>query len=143
MIELAAALEATPLAQFLKASRWVYPLVNAGHVLGLALLVGAVVPMDVGVLRGRAGVLWLRPFAAVGLTLAAATGLLLFITQATDYVQSPWFRAKLAVLALAATNAALHPQLAGLAPLRRRVVAAVSLALWPAVLLLGRMIAYG
>ena len=54
MIETAAALEATALAQFLKASRWVYPLVNAGHILGIALLVGAVIPMDVAVLRGRA-----------------------------------------------------------------------------------------
>lgn len=46
MIEIAAALEATPLAQFLKGSRWIYPLVNAGHIFGIALLVGAVVPLD-------------------------------------------------------------------------------------------------
>lgn len=81
--------------------------------------------------------------AAAGLILAAATGLLLFATQAGEYVRSPWFRAKLAVLALAATNAAIHPRLGTLAPARRRLAAAVSLALWPSALLLGRMIAYG
>ena len=149
MSEVAAAIEATALAQFLKASRWVYPLVNAGHVLGIALLVGAVVPMDLRLLGLVGGpdpaqaVALLRPFAAVGLGLAAACGALLFVTQATDYAASPWFRAKIAVVALAALNAALHPRLAGLGRGRRRAAALASLALWPLALLLGRMIAYG
>jgi hypothetical protein len=141
--EVAAALEATALAQALRVSRWTYPLVNAGHVLGLALLVGAVVPMDLRLLRGDAGALWLRRFAAAGLALAALTGMLLFAVQATEYAASPWFRAKLAVLALALLNVALHPRLAALPDPRRRLAAGLSLALWPAVLLLGRMIAYG
>ena len=148
MSELAAALEATALAQFLKASRWVYPLVNAGHILGVALLVGAVVPMDLRLLGlaggpppGEAAAL-LRPFAAAGLALAAACGAALFVTQAADYVANPWFGAKIAVVALATANAALHPRLATLPTARRRLAAAASLALWPLALLLGRMIGY-
>ena len=143
MIEIAAALEATPLAQFLKQSRWVYPLVNAGHILGLALLIGAVVPMDLRLLRGDAGAVWLRRYAAAGLALAAILGALLFVTQATDYIYSRWFQAKMAVLAVALANIAAHPRLASLPAPRRRVPAAVSLGTWPAVLLLGRMIGYG
>ena len=93
--------------------------------------------MDVGILRGRRNVRWLRRWAAAGALLAIACGVLLFATQATDYLQSGWFRAKMAVLALALANALWH--------LRRipRHAALASLLLWPTVLLLGRMIGYG
>jgi hypothetical protein len=145
VIELAAALEASGVAQFLKASRWVYPLVNAGHILGIALLVGAVVPMDVAVIRGRAvaAVGLLRPWSVAGFALAAVCGALLFVTQATEYVRSPWFFAKMGVLALAAMNAAVHVRLDRFPPRQRRQAAIASLVLWPAALILGRMIAYG
>ena len=147
-MELWAALEATQLAQFLKASRWVYPLVNAGHILGIALLIGSVVPMDLrllGLIRRpdiASTVTLLRPVAAAGLGLAVLCGLLLFVTQATDYAGNAWFRAKLALVALAAMNAALHPGLAAQAPARRHAVAALSLGLWPAALVCGRMIGF-
>ncbi|MDF0601401.1 hypothetical protein P1J78_11715 [Psychromarinibacter sp. C21-152] len=137
MIWLAETLEATGLAQFLKRSRWVYPFVNAGHILGIALLVGAVLPMDVQVLRRRnAAVALLRRWAAAGLALAAACGALLFVTQAGDYAVNGWFQAKMALLAVALANAALH---------LRRIPpwsAALSLMLWPAILICGRLIAY-
>lgn len=148
MTDLAAWLEAAALAQFLKQSRWVYPLVNAGHILGIALLIGAVVPMDLrlaGLMRrGSAGqaVALLRPFAAAGLALALSCGSLLFVTQATDYIGNPWFRWKMALLAAALLNAALHPRLQHLQLPRQRLAASLSLALWPAVLICGRMIAY-
>ncbi len=148
MNELAAALEATAIAQHLKASRWTYPLVNAGHVLGLALLIGAVVPMDLRLLRlTRRGLLddvvgLLRPAAAAGAVLAIGCGALLFLAQATDYIANGWFQAKMALLALALINAALHPGLAVLPPARQVLAATLSLALWPAVLLCGRMIGY-
>ena len=73
MLELAAAIEASGLAGFLRASRWTYPAVNALHLLGVALLVGAVAPMDL-----RLAGLWRRdvPVATV-LRLLRAEGLLL------------------------------------------------------------------
>jgi len=145
VIETAAALEATALAQFLKASRWTYPLVNAGHILGIALLVGAVVPMDVAVIRGRAvaAVGLLRPWSVAGFVLAVTCGALLFVTQATDYVRSPWFLAKMGVLGLAVLNAAVHFRLDRWPIRQRRQAALASLVLWPTVLILGRMIGYG
>lgn len=45
-----AALEATELARALRDSVWIYPLVNAGHILGVALLVGSIVPLDLRLL---------------------------------------------------------------------------------------------
>ncbi|MCU0910083.1 MAG: hypothetical protein MUE98_01660 [Rhodobacteraceae bacterium] len=143
MTEAFAALEATALAQHLKAARWTYPLVNAGHVAGLALLVGAIVPMNLRRLGWVPGpdpaavVGFLRPFAVAGLVLAAGCGALLFATQASDYAANGWFRLKIALLAVALVNAARH--LGGM-PSRRG--AALSLALWPLVLLSGRMIGY-
>ncbi|SFP26919.1 hypothetical protein [Tranquillimonas alkanivorans] len=148
MTDLAAALEATALAQHLKASRWTYPLVNAGHILGLALLIGAVVPMDLrllGLMRRPAlpeTVALLRPIAATGLTLAATFGALLFFTQASDYIGNRWFLAKLSLVALGLLNAALHPALADIPPARQRAAALASLAIWPAALICGRLIAY-
>jgi hypothetical protein len=141
-MDLAAWAEGTALAQHLKASRWTYPLVNAGHVAGIALLVGSVVPMDLRILGWVRGpsvaqvVAFLRPFAAVGLALAATCGALLFAAQAEDYTENFWFRAKMALLAVALVNAALH-----LGRTTRRA-AALSLVLWPCVLIAGRMISY-
>ena len=42
-------------AQALKASFWAYPLVNAGHILGLALFIGAIVPLDLRILGAFRG----------------------------------------------------------------------------------------
>ena len=47
---LAAALQATALSQTLRTSIWLYPLVNTGHVVGIALLFGAIVPVDLRLL---------------------------------------------------------------------------------------------
>jgi len=149
VIDLAGWLEATALAQHLKVSRWTYPLVNAGHVFGLALLVGSILALDLRMLGlARRGMLadvaaLLRPVAAAGLVLAALTGAALFATQAGDYLASGWFRLKMALLAAALVNVALHRRLTALPAARRRAAAFASLCLWPAVLLAGRMIGYG
>jgi hypothetical protein len=45
-----AELEATVLAAALRGSVWAYPLVNAGHILGVALLIGSIVPLDLRLL---------------------------------------------------------------------------------------------
>jgi uncharacterized membrane protein SirB2 len=141
-VTLVEAIEASTLAEHLRRSRWTYPLVNAGHVAGIALLFGAVVPMAVISLRdqraGRAMTRALRPFAVAGLVLAAGCGLLLFIAQAGDYIGNRWFQAKLTLIALALANAAWH--------LRARVVSApaalASILLWSAALVAGRMIGF-
>ena len=76
----AAAVEASAVASFLRQSHWTYPAVNAAHLLGIALLVGAIVPMDLRLMG-----LWrpdvrldtvlglLRPVAAFGAGLAVLT----------------------------------------------------------------------
>ena len=91
------ALEATAVAGALRGSVWAYPLVNAVHILGVALLVGAMLPLDLRLLGAWRSVplapLWrvLTRTASAGLGLAMVCGTLLFITRATEYAASGLF----------------------------------------------------
>ena len=154
-----AALEASTWATALSGSLWVYPLINAGHLLGIALLVGAIVPMDLRLLGAWPSVPLaslcrvLGDCAAAGLLLATVCGALLFATRATEYAAAELFVAKMMVVALATLNA-LALRLRGLdaclraadaghaLPRRVRAAAAVSLLAWPTALILGRMLGY-
>jgi hypothetical protein len=153
-----AGLEATALARALRDSVWTYPLVNAGHIAGIALLVGSIVPLDLRLLGAWRSVplapLWrvLTRTAAVGLALAVVFGLLLFITRATEYVASEFFLAKMAIVAAATVNALLlragaSEDLLNAAPggppsQRMRLAGAFSLAAWLSALTLGRLVGY-
>ena len=143
----------------LRASRWVYPLVNTAHIVGIALLFGAILPLDLRLLGAWRGVPLpllsrvLLPVAIAGLALAAATGLMMFAVSATKYAATPVFLVKLALIAAAVANALLLrltpawtlarvPELPDAPVARLKLAAALSLALWLAVILCGRLIAY-
>lgn len=154
----ASALHATALSRELRASLWLYPLVNTGHVVGIALLFGGIVPLDLRLLgcfrrvplEHLAGTL--VPVAVGGLALAVATGALLFATQPRDYVAEPLFGIKLALIAAAVANALLlrrSPRwtLGGMAPATEprpawRIAAAASILLWLGAITAGRLIGY-
>jgi hypothetical protein len=146
-------LEATAVAQTLRASRWLYAAINAAHVLGIALLVGAIVPLDLRLLgRWRrvdrtALVRVLVPVAATGLTLAMVTGGLLFSVRAREYSGIGVLQLKLALVVAGALGAlALHRAhgflLESASNSRLAGHAALSLLCWPAALLCGRLIAF-
>ncbi|MDO9501936.1 DUF2214 domain-containing protein [Falsiroseomonas sp.] len=153
MLELIAA--SAP-AVALRGSVTLYLLVNATHVLGLGLLVGAIVTLDLrllGLFRAAALPHLAPPLvrvAATGLGLAALTGLALFSTRPATYLENPAFLVKLGLLALALVNLALlhagrpwHAALAGGAVAARlRVAAGISLAAWLGALLAGRWIGF-
>jgi len=152
------ALEASRFARALGNSVWAYPLVNAGHILGIALLVGSIVPLDLRLLSAwrsqPLAPLWhvLTRTAAAGLGLAIFFGGLLFATRATEYAASPYFLAKMAIVAAAAANAiALHiafPRAAmegkpiGALCWRVRAAAGLSMTAWLSALTLGRLVGY-
>ena len=89
MEALLAGLEATTVAQTLRTSRWLYAATNTAHIFGIALLVGAIVPLDLRLLGWwpdvprQKLVRVLVPVAATGLALAvvAGSGIGLAITQ--------------------------------------------------------------
>ena len=154
-----AGLEATALARALRDSVWVYPLVNAGHILGVALLVGSIIPLDLRLLWAWRSVplapLWrvLTRTAAAGLALAIVFGSLLFITRATEYAASGFFIAKMVVVGAATANAlalrmVVPDDLSRMRsttekPSRRiRLAGGISLAAWLTALTLGRLVGY-
>jgi hypothetical protein len=157
-MEIADALQNSAIATALRQSFWVYPIVNAGHIVGLALLFGAIVPLDLRLLG-----VWrtvplaamsriLLPVAIAGLALAVPTGILLFSVRATEYAATPLLWIKFALIACAIANALLlrlslawavaeHSDLSGTMP-RLQLAGALSIGLWLAVILAGRMIGY-
>jgi hypothetical protein len=155
LAQLTLALERWPLAQWLRESVWVYPALNALHIVAIALLLGATVILDARLLGFAAPVplahvaraAW--PFAAGGVALALATGPLLFIVQPAEYLANPAFFWKFVLLGAALTNVAIfHLSFPGVLRGERPVsagvkaVAALSLVLWLAVLFAGRLIAF-
>ena len=148
-----AALEATPVAQYLRGARWGYAGVNAAHILGIALLVGAILPLNLRLLGAWPGVPLapltrvLVPVAAAGLGLAVATGALLFSVRAREYADLGVVQLKLVLVALGAAAAvllhALYGQrLEGASRARLAAHAAVSTTCWLGALLCGRLIAF-
>src|SRR5690606_26256279 len=101
MDPLLAALEATAFAQYLRGARWGYAAVNGTHLLGIALLVGAIVPLDLrllGLWRGTPVAVLARvlvPVAATGLAVAVVAGALLFSIRAREYADLGVLQVKL------------------------------------------------
>ena len=145
------ALVASAPAQWLRFSRWGYAAVNTTHVLGIALLVGAILPLDLRLLGfWRAVALEplarvLVPVAAAGLLLAITTGAFLFITRANEYAAIDLFLVKVAFIATGVVHAlSLHlgSKLAKASPARLRAAGATSLSIWIAALVCGRLLAF-
>jgi hypothetical protein len=126
------------ISQLIAESTWGYPIVGALHVLAMALCGGAVILTDLRALgwafpREDASQLdrdvrWVK---RTGLAMVVATGLLLFASQPVRYYGSASFRIKLVLLALIVVNASIS-----------RRSAWISLALWAAVIVAARGIAF-
>jgi hypothetical protein len=134
----AAALEASGFARTMRESLALYPAVEVLHIVGFALLVGAIATYDLRLIAGREPPAIAQRVAAGGLAVAAPAGLMLFATEATAYLHNPVFLAKLGLIALALVNVALFH----FARTPGRLAGAASLALWLSVLTCGRLIAY-
>ena len=148
---LLAALDGSALSGWLRFSRWGYAAINTAHVLGIALLVGAILPLDLRLLG-----LWravplaplarvLVPMAATGLALAAGAGALLFMTRPSEYAALDLFLVKLTLIA-GGTLHALAIQFGRgfgrLSPGHLKLTGGLSLTLWLAALVCGRMLAF-
>jgi len=150
---LLAAVEGSDLAQTLRVSRWGYAAVSGMHIFGIALLVGAVVPLNLRLLGfwPKVPSIGLLPvlitMASVGFVVAALSGLLLFSVGAQDYAEIDFFQAKLLLIGLAIASAVtIHRGygllLQGASQERLSFHALVSLACWLGALACGRLIAF-
>ncbi len=146
MEALLGSLEQLALIKALKTSFFAYPIVNALHILAVGALVTSVILMDlrvIGVIRGvEAGpfVRLLRRVALGAFALAVLTGALMFAVRATDYAGMPLFWIKLGLIGLAGLNFVAFSLLRQ--PTGKRVLAGVSILLWPTVLLAGRFLGF-
>jgi hypothetical protein len=148
-------LEATSLSTWLRESPslWAFPFVLILHTVGLAFFVGTNVAWDVRVLGfGLAIPLEaLRRYFLVmwaGFWINAFSGVLLLIAYPTKALTNPLFYAKLALIAFGVVLAfRIRREVNGLAaradaPPMARMLAAVSLVCWIAVIFAGRLLAY-
>lgn len=141
---------------WLRGSVPAYALVNAAHILGIGLLVGAVAALDLR-LMGAVRTLPAAPLAAllekvagVGLLVAVGTGLLLFSVRPAAYLGNPAFLLKLGLVGAGLLNVLVlrlgpgwRALQAGAPPSAAvRIGAALSLAVWIGALLAGRWIAF-
>jgi hypothetical protein len=144
-----------PGAVLLQRSGTAYLLVNASHILGIAMLVGGILPLDLRLLGffRSVPVAIVAPFlsrmAAIGLALALATGFCLFTVRPREYLANPAFLWKGGFLLAALANIALQHAsssygraLAGEIATAVRIRAGASVSLWLAVLLAGRWIGF-
>jgi hypothetical protein len=146
------AFEHSGLGHAARSTGWLYPLANLVHVLGAALVVGAIATFDIQLLRGPREAPIVShtaiPIAVAGLLLQAGSGLVLLSAEASSLVRNPAFQFKIAMLIFALANvAAFHWRFGRAlktgAPLASAgPYAAVSLVSWIFVLLAGRSIAY-
>ena len=148
-----AALEETALAQTLRSSRWAYAGINAAHILGIALLIGSVVPLNLrllGVWRSisrESVVRVLVPVAASGLTLAVLTGSLLFSVRAQEYSGVEFLQLKLIFIVIGILSALALFRVHGFLlkdAARTRLIshAILSIVCWLGALICGRLIAF-
>ena len=148
-------LEATPLSTWLRESPslWAFPFVLILHTVGLAFFVGTNVAWDVRVLGFSLGIPLeaLRRYFLVmwaGFWINAFSGVLLLIAYPTKALTNPLFYAKLALIAFGVALAfRIRREVNGLAtpadaPPMARMLAAVSLVCWIAVIFAGRLLAY-
>jgi hypothetical protein len=127
-----------------------YPALEVLHIVGIGLLVGNLVLLELRV-WGLGGDLPVQPLArlalglaVLGFALAGASGLLMFAAQAAELLANRAFVLKMGLLMLAGTNAAWFHGRGSLARMDRtaRLLTLVSSALWLAVIVCGRSIAY-
>lgn len=147
----AAAIEGTPFALWAARDPLAYPLANVLHVLGLALLLGPILLVDLRLLGAfpalplRPFVRAVRPFAVAGFAGLVLSGTVLFAADAVALATSETFRLKLLLVGLGLANALAFPLAwRGEAPAGAgaRGMALASIGVWTAAAIAGRWIAY-
>jgi hypothetical protein len=143
----------------IRESTWGYPIIETAHVASIVAFAGLVITMDlrlVGLAFTQAPMAQIQqrlfPWQMAGLVPSTVTGLLLCCIDPLRYYRNVFFWVKLGLLALAGLNAlAFHRAIYGragqwdqdpqlIATARR--AGAVSLLLWFAIIVSGRLIAY-
>lgn len=152
MSELLASIEGLALATWARESPsiWAYPTILTLHTVGLAIVVGVNVVVDLRLL-GRAPRIPLLALRALfpimwwGFAINLASGLLLFIADATTKAGQRVFYVKLALIVVAlivARSVSTHLRQQEAPTAKLRSLALLSLILWAGAIVAGRLMAY-
>lgn len=158
MTTLAAWLETTAIALFVRESAYGFPIVVGIHICGLMLSLGLMVWFDLRLL----GLVWtstpvsvvyrrLIPWAGTGFAVMFVSGAILFTSYATDAIVNTAFRVKLAALGAAGVNALVYHlrterrgdwDRQARPPAAAKAAGLISIVAWSIVLFAGRIISY-
>ncbi len=155
LLELFQWLQYSPLLVEMRSSPWLFPLIASMHLLGLALLGGAVLVVDLRLLGlglSRQPVARLardaEPWLLASLAVMLPTGTLLFMCFATKYYYLTAFWVKLTSLFLVlgftffVRRRVIMADERNTSAIRSKLIALVSLSLWTSVALAGRLIGF-
>ncbi|MFK8021570.1 MAG: hypothetical protein AB8B86_17545 [Pseudomonadales bacterium] len=149
-------LEETSIAEWARVSIEGYPIIITAHSIGLAVMVGIAVMLDLRLL-GRFREIPFTTFnrilvaAWLGFAINFLSGLVLLTMQATDYVSNTLFLIKVGLVLLGAVITAQQHFMISRnsvswsttdAPSSAKVVAIMSLVFWIGAIIVGRQIAY-
>ena len=147
-------LEQTAVGAVIRDSTWLFPVVESAHLLGLAMLGGAILVVDLRLLgfglREKPAAYVLeqsRPFLLGAIMLMFATGIPLFLSEAVKCYWSDAFWLKMGALCLAllftfAVRNRLVRARPDLGVWKGRAVAGASLTVWLTVAVAGRWIGF-
>jgi uncharacterized membrane protein SirB2 len=146
---------ATPVGEGIRNSTWLFPVIEAFHLLGLGLTAGAVLIVDlrllgVGLRKQTAAQLWTnaQPWLVGSVTLMFASGIPLFLSESIKCLYSFAFWVKMTSLLLVllftftVVRRVVRMDLTSDRSLLARFVAVVSLVLWFGVAWGGRWIGF-
>ena len=157
--ELISYFENSALADNIRENDLLFPLIESVHVVSICLVVGSILVVDLRLLglasldrsvsRVSRGILPLTWFA---FAVAVASGSLMFISNATKYLENGYFIAKLLLIGAAGLNMVIfhaisarnQPQWDNQArlPLQARLAGGLSILLWISVVACGRWIGF-
>ena len=152
------ALEASPVARWMREALWAYPSVEAIHIMALGIVFGSILIVDLrlmGLSREVPASKLARhalPWTVGAFLVAMLTGLLMFSAHAEDFVDNRVFILKMGLILAAGVNAGVMHTGAfrtvaqwdtGVTPPSAvRVSAALSIVIWMCVIACGRLLAY-
>ncbi len=145
--------EQTPIGDGIKQSVWIFPAIEAVHLLALALLGGAVLMLDlrllgIGLTTQSPSVIerQTRPWLIGAVSVMIATGIPLFLSEALKLYDKEAFWVKMsALIVVLVYTFAVHGPFARRDPALgalSRTIAGVSIALWLMVAIAGRWIGF-
>ncbi len=151
--------EDSALADNIRENDLLFPLIESVHVLSICLVVGSILVVDLRLLglasinrpvsRVANGIL---PLTWGAFAVAVASGSLLFISNATKYLENGYFVAKILLICAAGLNMAIFHAISARdlpkwenekkLPLSARLAGGLSILLWVSVVTCGRWIGF-